>query len=132
MGQGINWQMVTAITAIVSLVFGIGGSILALLFKHAERSILDRIEAIGESVKDLQNHRDRDKERMHKLEIAFANIGTELANFRAKMAELYVSRGEWNRFRDEMQTSLSRIQTFCLKKHGAFPAPGDSGPNPTS
>ncbi len=112
--QQFNWQAVTAIVGAIGLI----GGLIAALISRTEKHLLDAINDLKKEVDELRANRDHDKERIHKIELAFAGQKTAMAEFKADLASMYVSRPEWNRSREDMVAAIAQIRSFCAKRHG--------------
>jgi hypothetical protein len=103
----MNWQAIVALVGAITFV----GGLVAALVKRMEGHLLEAIAGLRSDVAELRNHRDKDRERVHAIELAFAQM-------RADMAQAYISRGEHNRIYHETAEQIARVRTFCSKKHG--------------
>lgn len=81
------------------------------LWQSTESHILGALTELKKQMETMRGDREKDHERTHQVELAFERL-------KADMAASYVSRPEFNRFREEAAGQVAQLRTFCARKHG--------------
>lgn len=81
------------------------------LWQSTESHILVAISELKKQIQEIRNDREKDHERIHQVELAFERV-------KADMAAVYVSRPEFNRFREDCARDIAQMRTMCARKHG--------------
>jgi len=81
------------------------------LWVSTESHILNAIAELKKQISEIRSEREKDHERIHQVEMSFERL-------KGDMAAAYVSRPEFNRYREESSTQVSQLRTYCARKHG--------------
>lgn len=81
------------------------------LWQSTEAHILGAIAELKKQISEIRSDREKDHERIHQMELAFLSL-------KGEMAEKYLSRPEFNRMREGIETQVAQVRTFCSRKQG--------------